>query len=100
MSISDRPEIAAFAELEALVRGLGEELASFRRRALLAEASLKELESSPGSGAVQPRLSERLSKLERENKALKVKLETAQEKAKTMLDRVHFVRQQAQSRSE
>ena len=38
---SVRPELASFRELELLVRHLGDELASFRRRALTAEARLK-----------------------------------------------------------
>jgi chromosome segregation ATPase len=39
-----RPESAAFRELDALVRNLGDQLAGFRRRALAAEARSRELE--------------------------------------------------------
>ncbi|HEX7980679.1 MAG TPA: hypothetical protein VF461_18895, partial [Gemmatimonadaceae bacterium] len=45
MSDSERPEITAFRDLEQIVRHLGDELAGFRRRALLAESRLRELES-------------------------------------------------------
>ena len=49
-SDSELPESeAAFADLEKLVHHLGDELASFRRRALQAEARVKALESSPGA---------------------------------------------------
>jgi chromosome segregation ATPase len=40
-----RPEIAAFRELEALVRNLGDQLAGYRRRALSAEGQLRALET-------------------------------------------------------
>ena len=47
MSDSVRPDRAAFAELERLVRNLGEELAFFRRRALEAERRLREQGGAP-----------------------------------------------------
>lgn len=39
-----RPDIAAFRELDTLVRNLSDQLAGFRRRALAAEARSRELE--------------------------------------------------------
>ncbi len=39
-----RPDLAAFRELDALVRRLTEQMAVFRRRALTAEARVRELE--------------------------------------------------------
>ena len=39
-----RPEVAAFRELDALVRKLTGQLAAYRRRAMTAEARVKELE--------------------------------------------------------
>jgi len=62
VSDSVRPERAAFAELEQLVKHLGDELASFRRRALQAEARLKSLETTGVKGVVSP---ERVQFLER-----------------------------------
>ena len=100
MSERERPDAAAFRELETLVRNLGDELASMRRRALLAEARLKELESVGSGGPVQPRLAERISRLEAENARLRDRLDKAKERSKVMLDRVHFLRQQVQTRGD
>jgi hypothetical protein len=41
-----RPEVAAFRELDGLVRRLTDQLAGYRRRAMAAEAKARELESS------------------------------------------------------
>ncbi|HEX3535043.1 MAG TPA: hypothetical protein VHT23_12580 [Gemmatimonadaceae bacterium] len=91
MSDSVRPETAAFAELEQLVKHLGDELASFRRRALQAEARLKTLESTGVKGVVSP---ERVNFLEKENAGLTTRLETARTRTQQMIDRVRFLRQQ------
>lgn len=99
MSDSVPPDIAAFRELETLVRHLGDELAGFRRRALLAEARVRELE---GKGSVSPsraqqrELADRCSNLEEENTALRTRLNSATVQARQMLDRVRFIRQQTQ----
>ena len=91
MSDSVRLERAAFAELEVLVKHLGDELASFRRRALQAEARLKSLELTGVRGVVSP---ERVQFLERENAGLTSRLETARARTQQMIDRVRFLRQQ------
>jgi small-conductance mechanosensitive channel len=98
MSDSERPETVAFRELEQLVRHLGDELAGFRRRALLAESRLRELESedAPSKAQQKRELGDRLTQLEHENAILKGRLESATERTRQMLDRVHFIRQQAQ----
>lgn len=87
---------SAFADLERLVSHLGEELASFRRRAIQAEARVKALEASPGATRTSP---ERIAKLERENANLKVRLEKARGRTRQMLDRVRFLRQQQETAS-
>lgn len=92
MSDSERPEVAAFRELETLVRHLGDELAAFRRRALQAEARAKELESA--SEGMTPAEALRLRKLEDENAELKKRLSSATERTRQMLDRMRFLRQQ------
>jgi uncharacterized protein involved in exopolysaccharide biosynthesis len=74
-----------------LVKHLGEELASFRRRALQAEARLKTLESAGVKGVVSP---ERVQHLERENAGLTTRLDAARERTQQMIDRVRFLRQQ------
>ena len=87
MSDSALPEKTAFAELEQLVKHLGDELASFRRRALQAEARLKGLESTGVKGVVSP---ERVQFLERENAGLTTRLEAARTRTQQMIDRVRF----------
>ena len=89
-SDSERPDIEAFQELQQLVRHLGDELASFRRRALGAEARVKALEASSG-GRINP---ERMEKLEVENAVLRQRLESARTRTRQVLDRVRFLRQQ------
>lgn len=91
MSDSVRPETSAFAELEQLVKHLGDELAAFRRRALQAEARLKGLETTGSKGVVSP---ERVQHLERENAGLNTRLEAARARTQQMIDRVRFLRQQ------
>jgi hypothetical protein len=91
VSDSALPEKAAFAELEQLVKHLGDELASFRRRALQAEARLKSLESTGVKGVVSP---ERVQFLERENAGLTGRLEAARTRTQQMIDRVRFLKQQ------
>ena len=98
MSDSERREALAFRELEQLVRHLGDELAGFRRRALVAEARVRELEvvgSQPGVRE-QRELGDQLTKLEHDNAVLRGRLESATARTKAMLDRVRFIRQQAQ----
>ena len=90
MSDNERPEGVAFRELELLVRHLGDELASFRRRALQAETQLRAVEARGASlGDLK-----RLETLEAENAALRGRLEAAAGRAKAMLERVRFLRQQ------
>ena len=98
MSDSERPEGVAFRELEQLVRHLGDELAGFRRRALVAEARVRELESEEAQPEVkqQRELGDRLNQLEHDNAVLRSRLETATARTQAMLDRVRFIRQQAQ----
>ena len=91
MSDSARPEVAAFAELEQLVKHLGDELASFRRRAMQAEARVKSLESTGVKGVVSP---ERVHFLETENAGLTSRLDAARARTQQMIDRVRFLRQQ------
>jgi uncharacterized protein involved in exopolysaccharide biosynthesis len=91
VSDSVRPEQAAFAELEQLVKHLGDELAAFRRRALQAEARLKGLEQTGVKGVASP---ERLQFLERENAGLTSRLDAARARTQQMIDRVRFLKQQ------
>jgi predicted nucleic acid-binding Zn-ribbon protein len=94
MSDNASPESYAVAELDLLVRHLADELAAFRRRALTAESKLKEVEGQEG-GSIALDLSSRLTTLERENERLQNRLNEATTRAKQMLERVRFLRQQA-----
>src|SRR5690242_14133066 len=96
MSDHVHPEIQAFKELSAVVRTLRDELKAFRNRALAAEARVRELEGAaddPGP----PHLRERLRAIEQENASLRERLELATSRTKSVLDRVHFLRQQAEA---
>ena len=95
MSDPAQADTDAIQELDVLVHHLADELAAFRRRALVAESRLKEVESHEG-GAVALDLSARVTQLEKENELLRGKLEAATARTKQMLDRVRFLRQQAQ----
>jgi predicted nucleic acid-binding Zn-ribbon protein len=89
---SPQAAAAAFAELSELVHHLGDELASFRRRALSAEARLRAVEDAAGTDLVAVR--GRISDLEEENAELRDRLSTATERTRQMLERVRFLRQQ------
>lgn len=91
MSDSERPDLAAFRELEALIRALGEEMAGWRRRALHAESQLKAATPrSAGDAALDPRMVE----LQRENAELRTRLDVVGERTRRLLDRMRFLRQQ------
>jgi hypothetical protein len=92
VSDNERSEILAFRELSMLVRHLGDELASFRKRALTAESRVKAIEVA-GSTNTEG-LAERVAQLEAENTDLRTRLEAARGRARHMLERVRFLRQQ------
>lgn len=92
MSDNERADLSAFAELEQMIRALGDEMAAWRRRAQQAEARLKDA----GGGAARTALPgrSRADSLERENAQLRERLESAKLRTRTVLDRVRFMRQQ------
>jgi hypothetical protein len=94
--VSDpEPEsMAAFQELAQLVRHFGDELASFRRRALQAEARVRALEAAGGRHELATE--QQLARLEKENAELRARVATATERTRQLLDRVRFLRQQRQ----
>ena len=91
---------SAYRELEALVRHLTDELASFRRRALAAEAKLRAHEQAAGAADAPPADRspvpdpQRLAELERENVDLRRRVEQAGTRTRQLLERVRFLRQQ------
>jgi hypothetical protein len=90
-----RPDIEAFRELENVVRDLGEQLAGFRQRALAAEERLRHIDSA-ADHPDPPHVRERIRALEQENASLRGRLDAATVRTRSVLDRVHFLRQQAQ----
>lgn len=100
MSGNERPELRAYRELETLVRHLGEELAVFRRRALSAEAQLKDGPGAHGGHSGKGRgaaTGEKMADLETENETLKTRLDRAEDRVRQVMDRVRFLRQQLQA---
>jgi len=95
MSDHARPDVDAVRELETLVRQMAEQLASFRRRALSAEERLRHLDTSD-EHPEPPRVRERIRALEQENATLRGRLDAATARTRSVLDRVHFLRQQTQ----
>jgi len=88
---TETPAAAAFRELEFLVRNLGEELATFRKRAHAAESRLKNIGTTPSGDASAE---ERVAALESENAKLRERLAQATDRTRAMMDRVRFLRQQ------
>ncbi|MDQ2891339.1 MAG: hypothetical protein M3R65_12420 [Gemmatimonadota bacterium] len=86
------PENPQFNQLERLVRRLGEELASYRKRALTAEARLRSVEED--AARVSGTSPQRVLELERENADLGRRLAVSRTRTERMLARVRFLKQQ------
>jgi FtsZ-binding cell division protein ZapB len=91
-----RADQLALEQLEAVVRGVADELASWRSRTLKAESEMREL-SGRGSGAprVDPETRSRLAELETENKHLRLKVDAARSRVQALLGRLTFLEEQA-----
>jgi hypothetical protein len=100
VSLQEPVDAVAFENLERLVRALGEELARFRKRAMQAEARVKQLETNAGSGSGDLFTGDRIASLESENRELRERLDAAALRTRTMLDRVRFLRQQTDNGSD
>lgn len=100
-----RPDLAAFRELESLVRHLSDQLAGYRRRALQAEARVRELEQRTQQlegTLTEARVQAALGapplgdpRLEVENRQLRERLAEARERTGALVERIRFVRQAA-----
>ena len=99
MSASERPDLAAFKELETLVRNLGEELAMFRRRAIAAEAQLKDAGQAPRTSVRGAGLGAQSGDSATEIEQLRMRLGRAEDRVRQMMERVRFLRQQLQATS-
>lgn len=87
----ERPDLRALEELETLLRHLTDELAGWRRRTLKAEAEVQELRAK--AGGHDPAAEARVAELERENAALRRRVEGARERVKLLADRLSFLEQ-------
>ncbi|HET7586112.1 MAG TPA: hypothetical protein VFK13_14455 [Gemmatimonadaceae bacterium] len=109
MSDSERPDLAAFRELEQLVQAMADEMATLRRRAQAAEARLRQTEldfaqahAAAATGAAAPAGAGKRARtdgaatkeLERENAELRRRLSAARERTEQLLARLRFLRQQ------
>lgn len=89
-----RPDLAAFAQLDDLIRHVQDELAAWRRRSLRAEAELEAVRAAGGgraNSADAQRLRERIVALEAENHGLQVRLQTARERVEALRTRLDFL---------
>lgn len=90
----DRPDLKALDELEQLSRHMVEELAGWRRRCLKAEAELQELRTAGGGAAPDlVKARQRLAELEAENKALRLRVDTARDRVRGLMGRLSFLEQ-------
>ena len=89
MSDSERPDLVAFQELEHLIQALADEMASWRRRAHEAEAKVKAVPASGGKASA--------AALEKENRELRERLESARVRTKQLLEKLRFLRQQQET---
>lgn len=95
----ERPDRAALAELEPLVRQLGEELAAWRRRALRAEADLQEAQgrqAAGGDSSLPPATAEHLAGLEREAEGLRRRLAAARDQVELLRTRLRFLEERSE----
>jgi hypothetical protein len=93
MSSYERPDFAALDELERLLRHVGDELASWRRRSLRAEQELTDLKAKGGmlAGPELVQVRQRVADLEGENQLLRTRLEAATERVRGLIQRLAFL---------
>ena len=89
----ERPDLAALAELEALLQHLGDEVAAWRRRTLKAESDLQEARSRGGvlAGPELVQARQRVIELESENLALRRRIDAARERLQALASRLAFL---------
>ncbi|MFQ5703692.1 MAG: hypothetical protein ACE5HT_06695 [Gemmatimonadales bacterium] len=92
MSSEDRPEMKAMAELERILQLVSHELASWRRRALTAEAARSELGADHDAVASRQRINE----LEAENAELGSRLASVRGRLEDLLARLQFLEEQVE----
>jgi predicted nuclease with TOPRIM domain len=90
VSNEERPEFQALEELREVLTALSTELASWRRRALTAEAEQTQLQLDADVVASR----ERLVGLQSENAELKQRLEAAHNRVSELISRLRFLEEQ------
>src|SRR5437879_9006321 len=99
----ERADAQVVDQLEAILRGVAEELAGWRARALKAETDIKELRGGAGGAGgggggaarLDPEVRNRLAELEQENKTLRQRVEAAKLRVHDLLGRLTFLEEQA-----
>lgn len=88
-----RPDEPALAELEELVRHLGEEASTWRRRTLKAESELAKVKDQSGAlgGPELLESRQRVLNLEAENKALHERVDAARKKVSALARKLAFL---------
>lgn len=82
-----------------MIRALGEELATWRRRALRAEAELQETRSqlpTAGGAVIPAEISQRLASLEQEEGELQRRLSLARDYVERLRTRLRFLEERAE----
>ncbi len=96
----ERADTPVVDQLEAILRGVAEELAGWRARALKAETDIKELQgraggAGGGAARLDPEVRNRLAQLEQENETLRQRVEGAKLRVHDLLGRLTFLEEQA-----
>jgi hypothetical protein len=97
----ERADAPVLDQLEAILRHVADELATWRSRALKAEGDLKEgggrAGAGGGGGVAKPdlELRGRAAELEQENKQLRLRVEAAKGRVQDLVSRLAFLEEQA-----
>lgn len=93
MSSYERPDFGALDDLERLLRHVGDELATWRRRSLRSEQELTDLKAKGGmlAGPELVQVRQRVADLEAENQALRTRLDAATERVRGLIQRLAFL---------
>ncbi len=93
MSTGERPEFTALLELERVLQHVKDELASWRRRALKAEAE----QVDPGTDGDAVASHARIKDLETENQEMADRLQAARARVEDLLSRLKFLEEQVRT---
>lgn len=91
----ERADAQVLDQLETILRGVAEELAAWRARALKAEGELR------GGGGARPDgdARHRAADLEQENRVLRQRVEAARSRVHDLLNRLTFLEEQAREQA-